>query len=75
MSLTYLKKAVLTSRSDASEVHETVRTILSDIEQGGDVRAREYAAKFDRYEGSVLMTQAEIEAACALVPEKLTDCY
>ena len=43
-----------------------------DIEQGGDAKAMEYAAKFDRkYEGNVMLTQAEIEAACALVPEKL----
>ncbi|MCL4135401.1 UNVERIFIED_CONTAM: hypothetical protein GTU68_029934 [Idotea baltica] len=46
-------------------------TILNDIEEGGDAKALEYAAKFDRYEGNVILTQEEIEAACALVPEKL----
>lgn len=71
MTREYLKKATLTAKSDASEVHETVKTILAEIEVGGDAKAMEYAAKFDRYEGNVLMTQDEIEAACALVPEKL----
>jgi len=71
MTREYLKKATLTAKSDASEVHETVKTILNDIEAGGDAKAMEYAAKFDRYEGSVMMSPAEIEAACALVPEKL----
>ncbi|WP_299647836.1 histidinol dehydrogenase [uncultured Tateyamaria sp.] len=71
MSREYLKKATLTAKSDASEVHETVKTILADIEAGGDAKAMEYAAKFDRYDGNVMLTAQEIEAAAALVPEKL----
>ncbi|QXT39025.1 histidinol dehydrogenase [Gymnodinialimonas ceratoperidinii] len=71
MTREYLKKAPLTSASDASDVQETVRTILADIEAGGDDKAREYAAKFDNYEGNIILTPEEIEAAAALVPEKL----
>ena len=71
MSREYLKKATLTSKSDASEVHATVQGILSDIEAGGDAKALEYAAKFDQYEGNILLTQEEIDAACAQVPDKL----
>ena len=71
MTREYLKKATLTASSDASQVHETVKGILDDIEAGGDSKALEYAAKFDKYEGNVLLTAEEIEAACALVPEKL----
>jgi len=68
---TYLKKATLTSTSDASNVNEIVQGILSDIETGGEDAARKYAAKFDRYEGSVILTEEEIEAACAKVSDKL----
>jgi sulfopropanediol 3-dehydrogenase len=71
MTREYLKKATLTANSDASETHEIVKNILSDIEAGGDEKALEYAKKFDRYEGSVMLSPEEIEAACALVPEKL----
>ena len=71
MTFEYLKQASMTSQTDASDVHETVLEILSDIEAGGDAAALSYAAKFDRYEGNVLLTGDEIEAACALVPEKL----
>ena len=71
MTREYLKKATLTSKSDATDVKATVRAILDDIEAGGDKAAMEYAAKFDRYEGNVVVTRAEIEAAAALVPEKL----
>ncbi|MGB0845048.1 MAG: histidinol dehydrogenase, partial [Alphaproteobacteria bacterium] len=38
---------------------------------GGDAKALEYAAKFDKYEGNVMLTAEDIEAASALVPEKL----
>lgn len=71
MAREYLKRATLTSKSDASDVHDTVVKILSDIETGGDAAALDYAAKFDKYNGSVLLSADEIEAACALVPDKL----
>ncbi|MCP4820179.1 MAG: histidinol dehydrogenase [Shimia sp.] len=71
MTREYLKKATLTARSGASDVHDIVQGILSDIEEGGDAKALEYAAKFDKYEGNVLLSDAEIEAAIAAVPEKL----
>ncbi|WP_281992576.1 histidinol dehydrogenase [Sulfitobacter geojensis] len=71
MKREYLKKAALTAKSDASQTHDTVKAILDDIESGGDAKALEYAAKFDRYEGNVVLSAEEIEAACALVPEQL----
>tara|TARA_R110002110_G_scaffold79326_4_gene207477 strand:+ start:1693 stop:3000 length:1308 start_codon:yes stop_codon:yes gene_type:complete len=71
MAREYLKKATLTSTSDASDVHDTVAAILADIEAGGDDAAREYAKKFDKYEGNIILTPEEIEAASALVPDKL----
>ena len=71
MARDYLKKASKTSTSDASDVHETVVNILNDIEAGGDAAAMEYARKFDQYEGAILLSAEDIEAACAMVPEKL----
>ena len=71
MTLDYLKKATLTATSDASDVHETVKNVLTDIEAAGDDKAMEYAAKFDRYDGNILLTKEEIDAAIARVPEKL----
>ncbi|MCT8159491.1 histidinol dehydrogenase [Pseudoruegeria sp. SHC-113] len=67
----YLKKATLTSKSDASETKKIVRDILDDIEAGGDAKALEYAQKFDRYEGEILLSEETIAAAAALVPEQL----
>lgn len=67
----YLKKAELTSLSDATNVRETVQSILDDIETRGDEAALEYAAKFDKYSGNIKLTREDINAASALVPDKL----
>ncbi|WP_419740784.1 histidinol dehydrogenase [Ruegeria sp.] len=67
----YLKKATLTSKSDASETKKIVRNILDEIEAGGDEAAMAYARKFDNYDGEILLSPEAIEAASALVPEKL----
>ncbi len=71
MARQYLKKALKTSQTDNNDVRATVQGILDDIETRGDSAAREYAAKFDRYDGNIILTEAEIAAASALVPEKL----
>ena len=73
MTRKYLKKAVKTASSDATDVGETVQAILADIEAGGDEAALRYASKFDQYEGNVLLTDEEIAVASAAVPQKLKD--
>ena len=72
MSRIYLKKAQLTPKTNASEVHETVKNILTDIEVGGDEKAKEYASKFDQYQGNIVLTDEEINAASGLVPVSYT---
>ena len=71
MTVEYLKKAPLHSRSDATETRKIVRNILDDIEAGGDAKALEYAAKFDNYDGEMILTDEAIAAASELVPEKM----
>lgn len=71
MSRRYLKKADFTPASGASDVRETVQSMLDDIEARGDEAALEYAARLDRYDGPVKLSRADIDAAIALVPEKL----
>lgn len=73
MTVEYLKKAERKSTDDAGDVHETVQKILNEIEAGGDEVAKQYAAKFDRYEGNIVLTRDEIDAASAQVPQKLKD--
>ena len=71
MTIKYLKKAPLHSRSDDTKTQQIVRDILHDIENGGDEKALEYASKFDKYEGEVILSKRAIEAAAELVPEKM----
>lgn len=67
----YLKKATLHSRSDATETRDIVRGILDDIEEGGDAAALKYAAKFDQYDGEIILSPEAIQAAAEMVPARL----
>ena len=71
MTVEFLKKAPLHSRSDATETRDIVRKILDEIEAGGDEKALEYAAKFDNYQGAVLLSAEAVKTASALVPDKM----
>ena len=71
MTIKYLKKAPLHSRSNDTKTQKIVQDILSEIEKGGDEKALEYAAKFDNYDGEVILSNNAIDAATALVPEKM----
>ena len=71
MTIKYLKKAPLHSRSDDTKTQQIVRDILSAIEVGGDEKALEYAAKFDNYDGETILSKDAIKAATELVPEKM----
>lgn len=73
MSVEYLKKASRRSTDDASDIRAAVQDILNRIEAGGDEAAKQYAARFDRYDGNIVLTRDEIEAAAEQVPKKLKD--
>ena len=71
MTIKYLKKAPLHSRSDDTKTQQIVRDILNDIEAGRDEKALEYAAKFNKYDGGIILSKEAIKAATAIVPEKM----
>ena len=73
MPVEYLKKAAKKSTDDASDVRAAVQEILDDIEAGGDAAAKKYAAKFDRYDGDIVLSRDAIAAAAEAVPQKLKD--
>ncbi|MEM8872076.1 MAG: histidinol dehydrogenase [Pseudomonadota bacterium] len=73
MTIDYLKKATKHATDDAGDTHAIVQEILNDIETGGEAKAREYAAQFDRYDGNVVLTRDEIDAATDEVPTRLKD--
>lgn len=69
----YIKKAPQTSHSAAADVGPIVQEILQTIEAGGEQAALDYAAKFDKYEGDIQLTDEAIEAASAKIPQHLKD--
>ena len=73
MSVEYLKKASKTSKGDEGDIRQVVQDILDDIEKDGDSAARRYAAKFDRYDGNLILNRNEIDEASAKVSQKLKD--
>ena len=73
MARDYLKSAPKTSRTDAASVADTVRDLLAEVETGREAAAKDLAVRFDNYTGPVILDRAAIDAAAALVPEKLKD--
>ena len=73
MSLDYLKKAGKTSASGEEDVRATVQAILDEIEAGGEASARAYAAKFDKWDGEILVSAEDRAAAAAKVTQRLKD--
>ena len=67
----YLKKAVRTAETGRDDVRAKVETLLADLEVGGDDVACRLAAEFDRWDGEILVSEADLEAAEAAVPERL----
>ena len=56
MARVYLKKSTKTASTGSDDVRATVMGILNDIETGGDAAALDYAAKFDGYDGNLILT-------------------
>ncbi|NNE23844.1 MAG: histidinol dehydrogenase [Rhizobiales bacterium] len=73
MTVEYLKKADKTSASGEDDVRATVESVLAEIEAGGDDKAREYSAKFDKWDGDIIVSDDNIKEASAKVSQTLKD--
>ena len=71
MSVRYLKKAEKTAATGEQDVRDLVQNILNEIEQGGDDKAREYAEKFDKWTGDIVVSKEDIAAAAEQVSPQL----
>ncbi len=69
----YLKKATKTSATGERDVRETVQAILDAIETGGEAVARDYASKFDQWDGDIVVSDEQRAAAAGQIPQKLKD--
>lgn len=73
MSVEYLKKATKTSATGEDDVRQTVQTILDEIEAGGDETARDYAQRFDKWDGEIIVGQDARAAAGEAIGQKMRD--
>ena len=73
MAVQYLKKASKTAATGEDETRKIVAGMLSEIEQGGEEKAREYGVKLDKWDGEIVASKESIEAAAAQVPQQLKD--
>ncbi len=71
MAIEFLKKASKTSATGESETRELVARMLRDIEEGREEAALRYCKQLDNWDGDVVVSRAQIEAAKAKVPEQL----
>lgn len=73
MPVRYLKKAQKTAATGEQDVREVVQRMLDEIEKGGEQKAREYAEKFDKWKGDIVVSRDDIAKAADKVPSQLKD--
>ena len=73
MPLIHLKAARATPPETPADIADTVRIMLARLRAGGAQVALEYARQLDGWQWPVTVSRAEIEAACARVPQALRD--
>ncbi len=73
MAVQYLKKASKTAATGEDETRKIVAGMLSEIEEGGEDKVREYGVKLDKWDGEIVVSKESIEAAAARVPQQLKD--
>lgn len=73
MSIRYLKKAPRTSASGEMETRRIVVDMLERLENEREEAAINYARELDKYDGEIVVSQAQIDAAADQVPQQLRD--
>jgi sulfopropanediol 3-dehydrogenase len=73
MGIEYLKKAEKTAATGEGDIRAQTQAILDEIEQGGDAKAREYAQRFDKWDGEIVVSKETIAQAGEKVSRKLKD--
>ena len=69
----YLKKANKTPATGEDDTRDIVMRMLREIEQGGESRVREIAQELDGWTGDIIVTQDQIDAASAALPQRTKD--
>ena len=73
MAVQHLKRAVKTAVTDEDDTRESVARMLRELEHGGEAMVREYARRFDGWEGDIVVPREVIARASSIVPQRLKD--
>ena len=70
MSVTYLKQATKTAKSDEDDVRQVVQRMLDGIRAGGELAIKAYAKELDGWDGEVVVSAETVEAASNQLTEQ-----
>ena len=73
MSAQFLKKGREAAAIAEDELRSRVTAMLARLRSGGDAAALDYARELDGWDGPVLVTEEEIAAAAAALPQQVKD--
>ena len=73
MSVQFLKKGRDAAAMAEDELRARVAAMLARLRAGGDAAALDYARELDGWDGPVLVTEEEIAAAAAALPQQVKD--
>ena len=69
----YLKKAAKSASTGEQDVRSTVQSMLDDIESDGEAAVQSYASKLDKWDGDIVVSDAQRKEAHSLVNQRLKD--
>ncbi len=70
MSIEVIKKAIKTPATGEDDTARIVQGMLRDIESGGEAKAREFANQLDGWDGDIIVSREQIEAAGNMISEQ-----
>jgi len=70
MSIEVIKKAIKTPATGEDDTARIVQGMLQDIELGGEAKAREFANQLDGWDGDIIVSREQIEAAGNLISDQ-----
>jgi sulfopropanediol 3-dehydrogenase len=73
MAVQHLKRAAKTAVTGEDDTREAVARMLRELEHGGEAAVREYARRFDGWQGDIVVPREEIARASSNVPQRLKD--
>ncbi|MDE0537527.1 MAG: histidinol dehydrogenase [Rhodospirillales bacterium] len=71
MAIEYLKRAEKSAATGEDDVRDLVTNMLKEIEEGGEEKSIEFTRKFDKWEGDIVVSTEDIEAAAGKIPDQL----